>query len=455
MNLIRRGTECYFMQLMCFVKDLSNNELRSLPPHIFRNITAVEFLKMDYNKIERLHEDQFQGLVNLSELDIFGNEIQNVSITTFSYTHKLRFLHVSRAVPTLVIDYLIWLLFTMEKASTDKEDEKKLCFFKAGKSEEQVEREEFPGPSDKAGKCDEQVKREETPEPSDKASEFEVQVASVEIPLTGDKFEEEKALKPDMDFAKEEKSGKKLRKTYSLTAESKLRAPRTGSVDNDQPEIVEPFSFEEFRESGSGLSSYEKRHIANIQKWDNIRRQLYDSYMEECCFPTDTTCVYCLQEPATLRCQYGGPKQYFCLECGNILHSARNHLHVFEKWKEGMFTPYVVNRLPLGFQCNCGSAEARDIVCIDEHEPVTEQDIEMWIEAEVSTESCDEVFPGLEPKSPLRSYDAPSYAKEKVTREKFTTYPPDLWEKRQSTLKPNSHSRQRKKIPVEEVEQNK
>lgn len=32
-----------------------------------------------------------------------------------------------------------------------------------------------------------------------------------------------------------------------------------------------------------------------------------------------------------------------------------------------MFTPYVVNGLPLGFQCNCGSAEARDIVCIDEH----------------------------------------------------------------------------------------
>ncbi|XP_027035703.1 uncharacterized protein LOC113664303, partial [Pocillopora damicornis] len=123
----------------------------------------------------------------------------------------------------------------------------------------------------------------------------------------------------------------------------------------------------EFSESGSGLSSYEKRHIANIQKWDNIRRQLFDSYVEECCFLTDTTCVYCLQEPATLRCQYCGPKQYFCLECANILHSVRNHFHVLEKWKEGMFTPYVVNGLPLGFQCNCGSAEARDIVCIDEH----------------------------------------------------------------------------------------
>lgn len=164
-----------------------------------------------------------------------------------------------------------------------------------------------------------------------------------------------------------DKSGKKSRKTFSLTAESTLRTQRTCSVENEQPEIVEPFSFEEFSESGSGLSSYEKRHIANIQKWDNIRRQLFDSYVEECCFPTDTTCVYCLQEPATLRCQYCGPKQYFCLECANILHSVRNHFHVLEKWKEGMFTPYVVNGLPLGFQCNCGSAEARDIVCIDEH----------------------------------------------------------------------------------------
>ncbi|RMX52982.1 hypothetical protein pdam_00025094, partial [Pocillopora damicornis] len=132
--------------------------------------------------------------------------------------------------------------------------------------------------------------------------------------------------------------------------------------ENEQPEIVEPFSFEEFSESGSGLSSYEKRHIANIQKWDNIRRQLFDSYVEECCFLTDTTCVYCLQEPATLRCQYCGPKQYFCLECANILHIIKEYMN-----KEGMFTPYVVNGLPLGFQCNCGSAEARDIVCIDEH----------------------------------------------------------------------------------------
>lgn len=50
---------------------------------------------------------------------------------------------------------------------------------------------------------------------------------------------------------------------------------------------------------------------------------------------------------------------------------------------------------------------------------------------------------------------APLFMVQKVTREKFTTYRPDLWEKRQSALKPNSHSRQRKKIPVKEDEQKK
>ncbi|PFX13412.1 Relaxin receptor 1 [Stylophora pistillata] len=106
---------------------------------------------------------------------------------------------------------------------------------KAGESEEQVESEEIAGPSDKgqegeskpepakrtekAGKCEEQVKREEIPGTSDKgqegeskpepakrtekAGESEEQVASVEIPVPGDKIEEEKALKPDMDFTKE------------------------------------------------------------------------------------------------------------------------------------------------------------------------------------------------------------------------------------------------------------
>ena len=50
---------------------------------------------------------------------------------------------------------------------------------------------------------------------------------------------------------------------------------------------------------------------------------------------------------------------------------------------------------------------------------------------------------------------APLFMVQKVTREKFTTYRPDLWEKRQSALKPNSHSRPRKKISVIEVEQEK
>ena len=70
-----------------------------------------------------------------------------------------------------------------------------------------------------------------------------------------------KRLKPfSFDATFVDKSGKKSRKTFSLTAESTLRTPRTCSVENEQPEIVEPFSFDEFSENGSGLSSYEKRH---------------------------------------------------------------------------------------------------------------------------------------------------------------------------------------------------
>ncbi|PFX19217.1 Relaxin receptor 1 [Stylophora pistillata] len=79
-------------------------------------IALPELWKLDYNKIERLHEDQFQGLVklielylsenkiealpdkifkgvkNLKALDIFGNKIQNVSSTTFARAHELKFL---------------------------------------------------------------------------------------------------------------------------------------------------------------------------------------------------------------------------------------------------------------------------------------------------------------------------------------------------------------------------
>ncbi|XP_066023478.1 G-protein coupled receptor GRL101-like [Pocillopora verrucosa] len=71
---------------------------------------------MEYNKIKKLHEDQFQGLVELLDLylsenkiealpdkifkgvkklrslNIFGNRIQNVTSTTFNYAHELRML---------------------------------------------------------------------------------------------------------------------------------------------------------------------------------------------------------------------------------------------------------------------------------------------------------------------------------------------------------------------------
>ncbi|CAH3166584.1 unnamed protein product, partial [Pocillopora meandrina] len=79
-------------RLLLHSRDLSNNELGNLPPYIFKNITAVRFLKMEYNKIERLHEDQFQGLVKLFELNILGNKIQNVTSMTFGHARELRFL---------------------------------------------------------------------------------------------------------------------------------------------------------------------------------------------------------------------------------------------------------------------------------------------------------------------------------------------------------------------------
>ncbi|PFX12185.1 Leucine-rich repeat-containing G-protein coupled receptor 4, partial [Stylophora pistillata] len=71
-------------------RDLSNNELENLPPHIFRNVTAVEFLKMDYNKIERLPEDQFQGLVKLSELYLSENKIEALPDNIFKDVKNLK-----------------------------------------------------------------------------------------------------------------------------------------------------------------------------------------------------------------------------------------------------------------------------------------------------------------------------------------------------------------------------
>ena len=47
---------------------------------------------------------------------------------------------------------------------------------------------------------------------------------------------------------------------------------------------------------------------------------------------------------------------------------------------------------------------------------------------------------------------APLFTVKKVTREKFTTYCPDLWEKRKNVTKPVSHSRHKRKSPGKEGE---
>ena len=54
-------------------KKKKNGSVKDITPQLHLRMSVINFYgayfrKMDYNKIERLPEDQFQGLVNLSEL---------------------------------------------------------------------------------------------------------------------------------------------------------------------------------------------------------------------------------------------------------------------------------------------------------------------------------------------------------------------------------------------------
>jgi hypothetical protein len=76
-----------------------------------------------------------------------------------------------------------------------------------------------------------------------------------------------------------------------------------------------------------------KRKIAYISNWEKVRDSLLTARIENACFPEESNCIVCKAEVATMRCEYCGPRQYFCLKCAQEIHAERNKFHVLEQWQ--------------------------------------------------------------------------------------------------------------------------
>ena len=58
-----------------------------------------------------------------------------------------------------------------------------------------------------------------------------------------------------------------------------------------------------------------QREIASSSNWAKIRDALLTARIGDAAFPENSICVVCNESMASVRCEYCGPRQYFCFKC--------------------------------------------------------------------------------------------------------------------------------------------
>ncbi|PFX18881.1 hypothetical protein AWC38_SpisGene16723 [Stylophora pistillata] len=98
------------------------------------------------------------------------------------------------------------------------------------------------------------------------------------------------------------------------------------------------------------LSTQQQNRVLSISaNWEKVREKLLNSYIEEQHLPDNTNCVNRQKSIATTRCEYCGPRQYFCVECARALHVNRNKSHVLEQGRMGYFLLWSPENPSTGF----------------------------------------------------------------------------------------------------------
>ncbi|XP_028409444.1 uncharacterized protein LOC114532053 [Dendronephthya gigantea] len=118
----------------------------------------------------------------------------------------------------------------------------------------------------------------------------------------------------------------------------------------------------------SGLSRYHLRRVKEYHSWEDVRGSFLQARIEEEAFCDESICIECYNNFAVCRCVDCGPRQLFCINCAKTIHEQRNVFHLLEIFKDGCFVALFVNHgvLTLDHQRNCPTAQAENIICIDE-----------------------------------------------------------------------------------------
>jgi len=85
---------------------LSSEKITKLPANAFIGFNSLEYIELDGNQIEVIHEDTFKNLEHLNFLDLGKNKIKSLSINTFKNLNSLETLYLDENKLTEINDGL-------------------------------------------------------------------------------------------------------------------------------------------------------------------------------------------------------------------------------------------------------------------------------------------------------------------------------------------------------------
>lgn len=118
------------------------------------------------------------------------------------------------------------------------------------------------------------------------------------------------------------------RKEYTSTSANQP----TSSSPPESADIIDDHDVPVFSPEAQHSESY-RRNLNSVLNWDKVRDQLLNANVEEEAMPASSLCSLCKEQEPSLRCQYCGPRQFFCSKCAHDLHAERNQFHIMELWK--------------------------------------------------------------------------------------------------------------------------
>ncbi|XP_028672674.1 relaxin receptor 2 [Erpetoichthys calabaricus] len=95
-NQIRGIERGVFSRMRLIELDLSMNQIKDLPPPLFRNQQSLKQLNISHNPLAHIYDNQFDGLINLHSLSMEGIEIPNIHNRMFRKMENLSHIYFKK-----------------------------------------------------------------------------------------------------------------------------------------------------------------------------------------------------------------------------------------------------------------------------------------------------------------------------------------------------------------------